>query len=61
MIEYFILTLFLCPPDVTKCTHEELIPAKTIPFEVFKDCDGVGQALVANKEYDDHACRRHEK
>jgi len=61
MIEYFILTLFLCPPHVTKCTHAELIPAKTITFEAFKDCDAVGQALVDNGEYDDHACRRHEK
>lgn len=61
MTTVFVLTLFLCPAEFTECTHDQLVPAKTISFEQFDACENLGETLVDNGEYDDHACRRHEQ
>jgi hypothetical protein len=61
MTEIFVLTLFLCPAQFTECTHNQLVPAKTIYFEQFGACEEMGKTLVDLDEYDDHACRRHEQ
>jgi len=60
-MEIFILTLFLCPANLTDCTHDQLVPEKTKQFEQFDACENLGKALVDLGEYDDHACRRHEQ
>lgn len=61
MTTVFVLTLFLCPAEFTECTHNQLVPAKTISFEQFDSCEEMGKTLVDLDEYDDHACRRHEQ
>ncbi len=61
IVEFFVLTLFLCPSNVKECPPSELLPARNIPFESYSECEGVGKTLVDLKEFDDYACRRHEK
>lgn len=61
IVEFFVLTLFLCPSNVKVCPPNKLLPAKHIKFESFSECGGVGKTLVDLKEFDDYSCRRHEK
>lgn len=60
--EFFVLTLFLCPSNVSECTHADMIPApKVYKFEQFKACDGTGQTLKDAGEIYDYKCHRHEE
>jgi len=61
IVEFFVLTLFLCPSNVKACTPAELIPApKTYKFEQFKACQGTGQTLQDAGEVEGFKCHRHE-
>jgi len=61
IVEFFVLTLFLCPSNVKACPPSELLPVKTVRFERYSACENLGKSLVDLGEADDYTCRRHEK
>lgn len=59
--EFFALTLFSCPADLTKCEWFEMRLERTVIVDDQTICANLGDELVnKQKLYDEFKCNRHE-
>jgi len=61
---FWVLTLFVCPDNMIKCTPFEMYPKVSVQLEydyTFSDCEEIGKlSMRKNKDYVDFGCHPHQ-